>query len=164
MLTPKFCLNKDRTIYVTEEWISDGIWILSKDILHPSVCPKAINNFVFLKPGSYNYKGQSEEGKIPDFQSLLNPIRNNQRSYYPTSNMPIGVQFSADEMSIHAYRYQFAESLEIGIAPEYASLLRLGNAFAHSSNEALILTSGDKNSDLLVGAIMPIRVSGGKIK
>lgn len=153
MLVPKFKLEKTDRVYITDKYLCNGKWLLTRESAKSPVAPKSLAPLLSLKTGSYHdgIAGGWTSEQTPDMAQVI-PKRD---GYKPLGVAPIGVGFSS-EVNISSYRYQ-GEGFVIGVSPLYVPLLQLGHCFAKDALSPILILDGYSLNDNLVGIVMPMR-------
>jgi len=163
-LEPKFKINKSDRLYITDDYFSNGHWIVARNSIQKRIdCPvsKQLQQLLCLRNGAY-YDGPT--GFPKEYSGDITRVIPKRDEYLPIIDTPAGVKFVGN--AIHAYYFFIQkideetredQSFQIYVDPSYVPLIRLGYGFAKSKlDPILILKEQDINSDL-VGAVMPMR-------
>jgi hypothetical protein len=158
MLKPKFTLDKNERLYLTEKYVSNGHWLLTRTACNVARMLKITKAFDLLDSmhvGRYDtgISGGKTCDVKPDMLDSVIPVRD---GYKPVSKSPVGVVF--DGTTVRTYKYS-SDGFETGINPKYVPLLELGHAHAKDADHPiLILDSKDLNGELMA-VIMPVRLT-----
>jgi len=165
MLTTKFALKKER-IYVTDDLVCNGHWLLIKSYADYKTAPKSLREVLSLKNGQYSegIKGNLDTiSPMPNLKGII-PKRD---GYLKLLAAPVGVSF-ANEYDIRAYKFKTAlnepqgtnepQDITIGVDVDYVPLLKMGTCFAKDALSPILILAGDTLNDDLIGIVMPMRV------
>lgn len=154
-MIPKYSLSKTERVYITEKYFTDGKILLTKDAINSPLAPKPLKAVLNLANGCY-YEGIAKpksSNEPPDCSQVI-PKRDD---YKPMRPEPCGVSF-VNETQVLAYKFQ-CDDFEIGIAPHYVPIARMGFCFAKRATDPILVLSENSLNGDLIGVIMPIRLS-----
>lgn len=151
---PKFNLAKQDRVYITDEYFTNGEFLITRSSMNSPLAPKALKVLANFLPGTYG-EGTGKpitSEKTPDCGSVI-PKRD---GYKTMAIAPIGVKFMLEMDTIQAYQFE-CPGFVICVSPAYVPILRLGVPFAKDkASPIIILSEGNLNSDL-IGLVMPMR-------
>lgn len=162
MLKPKFKIDNDTKLYITDKYMSNGHWLVIKNNLRKEG-KTLFKKYLKYAPDTYFADTPSGNGLTNEKMELVIPKRD---GYSPLKAQPNGVSFQEIKVlnqapCILAYKYENTpmigeKSFEIGINPIYATLFNLGHAFAKDpKSPILVLDSSDLNGNL-IAVVMPM--------
>lgn len=154
-MTPKFKINKGDRLYLSEKYVCNGHWLITRAAAQSHVAPKPLKDLTRFAFGSYpsGIAGGVATG-MPDMDAII-PKRD---GYALIDRKPTRAVFRSDDLTIESYVYQCGD-FEIAIDPIYAPLLGMGSVYAKAAGEPIIILGGDTLGDEFVGVIMPRRIS-----
>lgn len=155
MLQPKFTVGRSDRLYITEKYLCNGHWLVTRDCAANIMGPKALKPLLSVQHGTYfdGLSGGKSKDETPDTAQAI-PKRD---GYELLELDPVGVEFKNSDW-IGAYVFQ-GKGFRVGVAPQYVPLLRMGRAFAKDHTGPIIVLGGDSLNDELVAVVMPMRLS-----
>ena len=164
MYKPTFRIRNTDTVYVTQDYICNGHWMLKKE----RASLKAFDAFKYLPDGRYEQKKPSG-GRIPELNALI-PKRDNYR-LMPTDKPQSVIWGEKHFGQINGYVYEVPTlhepqddettktipGFKVGVSIDYVLLMDGAFAFAVNPNAPILLLDGPTLNDELVGIIMPMR-------
>ena len=153
-LIPKFKLEKEGRIYVNDDWITNGHWMLRKDAIHRLFkagykAYKPLMELLFWKNGKYE-DGVFIDDKTPDMLHVI-PSPDN----YVELNPPKIARIH-DNGEVFAYEYESTmQDFKVGIQPGYYPLCKAAQQVKGKGEKfpVTLFAGGD-----LFGIIMPVRL------
>lgn len=158
-MKPRFTAERDK-LFVTDDAISNGHWVMFKRYARLKTAPKAFRNLLSLNRGVsevLSHKRVDLERDPPDLDAL---VPNKRDGYFKMATAPTGVSFNHDEIA--AYKFNVLDGpfirFQIGIAPRYVPLLRMGVPFAKDNVSPVLILDGADSNDVVIGMVMPVRI------
>lgn len=152
MLNLTFKLDSKSRMYITDEFYTNGHWLVRRASLVKSKhLNSAFKPLVNMPNGSYDngYKNERTKDTTPNIQSII-PSLSEYKLALLSGRVTIGysqinqVEIESEDKSVNCL-----------IDPLYLPLLSLGKVFIISGEKPIIIT--DEVDDTIVALIMPIR-------
>lgn len=157
MLTPRFKINKTDRIYLTEDFLCNGYWLIAhKNPSYLWKIEKIVSPILQLKCGAYTLgiNKPMTDTKTPDMATII-PKREGYKVLKPT---PISANFK-NELNIDAFVYETQdESLKIGVNTDYVELLSLGTCHAKDKSSPILVLSDESLNGDLIAVVMPYKI------
>ena len=156
-MIPSFKIGNRDKLYVSKKYLCNGHWLINRE------APQTFNfrplkRAADLKEGSYNFGigGGWDSDHQPNYEQVI-PKRD---KYVKLLEAAQRVAFRDGEDKIMAYVFKPLDGpdFEIGVAPHYVPLMRLGNCFAKDELSPVLILDGPTINDNLIGVVMPIRI------
>ena len=153
-MKPKFTIKKSERLMVSDKYICNGHWLVTKEAVeHSPGAPKPLKKVLHYKNGKYE-NGEFFSDDLPNFETVI-PKRD---KYKPINADTIDAKIYAWDGEIKSYILYFNEDEKIGLNPNYYPLITMGNAFAKDAKSPiLVLDSEDLNGNLQA-VVMPMRL------
>jgi len=163
-MIPNFKIPKDTRLYLSDLFISNGHWLLTRAVAESHISPKPIKALLALKNGTY-YDG-ANSGPSRETTSDMTAVIPKRDGYLPLSRSPISVSFKDASDEITAYGFGCGGET-VFVDPSYVPLIRMGFGFGkpvtsgrkRETNPVIVL-GGDTLNDELLAVIMPMRITG----
>lgn len=153
-MTPKFTVNKNAPLYVGEEYLSNGHWLVTRQAVRAFPVLKPLAPYLDKLLGKYDLN-QWLTDKLPDFNNVI-PKRDSMSGRI--SETPDGVTFDGDTIKtiiLKVISVKDGHEFRIGVDPSYLPIVRLGVAW--TKDETSPIRVEDNNGNLLA-VVMPRRI------
>ncbi len=151
-MKPMFKVDMDR-LYISDKWLCNGHWLISRDaakretVLNRSGAKAVFKKLLTMRNGKI-VCGDYVDEDIPDLETVI-PARGDQSDLVFSGE----AEFN-ESLTLMTFIYK-GDSFKIGVAPEYAPLLQLGDKIKAKNTLSPIAVYDDGS---LAAVIMPRRI------
>jgi hypothetical protein len=152
MLELTFKIKKDHPLYSVGKHLSNGHWLLDKELV-AATNPKfarGIKKYLTLPDGRYEFGEPIPNAKLPDVERIIPSLE----GYREATRTNLLQWHATKPATLQAFIWATEDGERAGIAPEYQQLTQLGRVLIKNRLAPVLIVLPD---DRLVAVVMPVR-------